>query len=180
MNLRLLVYTATVLSMTIVACGISARSVPAGTAPDRQLLKLLGGTRGLAALLKPERMEAFRLDHTISEKPVVKNGPVAVGKDTVKELTAVLAAPGSYLWNMGKGCIPVRGVRFSFFRGDDRLEVLLCFNCDILGVRLNDGELQDQNFDRVRPQLMRIVKAIFPDDPVIQKLSEARLRQSDR
>jgi hypothetical protein len=180
MNFRLFVYAATVLSMTIVACGVSTRSVPAATAPYRQLLKLLGGTKGFAVLLKPERVDAFRLDHMIGEEPVVKGGPAAVGKDTVKDLTTVLSAPESFLWNIGKGCIPVWGVRFSFFRGDDRLEVLLCFNCDILGVRLNDGELQDQNFDRVRPQLVRLVKAVFPDDPVIQKLAEARLRQSDR
>lgn len=151
---------------------IPAMSGVAGEAPPRELLKLYGGLKGFVVLHTPERVEAFRLSHTTGEEPTVTAGPVKVDQKVVKQLVSALSARQSYGWEYGKGCIPVWGVRLSFYRHNDRIDILLCFDCDILRVSLNGKPIEHEDFDPIRPQLVRAMKAIFPNDPVVQNLPE--------
>lgn len=146
--------------------------LPAEAGSSSKLGTLYGGPKGFAVLKNPERIEAFRLSHVAGEEPVVTAGPIKVEQPTSQQIVSLLSADKSFDWNLGKGCIPIWGVRLSFYRGTDRLDVLLCFQCDILGVSLNGKELKFEDFDPVHAQLVKIVKVIFPDDPEIQKLSE--------
>ena len=144
------------------------------SAPQPALVKLYGGPKGFAVLQKPDRVEAFRLSHAIGEEPVITAGPLKVEPPIAGQIVSILSAQKSYGWEFGKGCIPNWGVRLSFYRGADRLDVLLCFECDILAVSWNGKKAQHEDFDPVRAELVRAVKALFPDDPVIQKLLENR------
>jgi hypothetical protein len=137
-----------------------------------ELLKLYGGPAGFAALQSPERVEAYRLSHSIGREPTVTEGPVAVNPSVAKQLGTVLSAHGAYGWNFAKGCVPVWGVRLSFYRGTDRVDVLLCFECDILRVSLNGTNSGNEDFDPIRPHLLRVLREIFPDDQEIKTLPE--------
>jgi hypothetical protein len=143
-----------------------------------ELRKLYGGSEGFAVLQKAERIEAFRLNHNYraGQEPTVTEGPITVSQPVAQQLISVLSAHEAYGWNYAKGCIPVWGVRLSFYHGADRVDILLCFQCNLLLVSLNGtqttGDVED--FDPIRPQLVQAMKAIFPNDQVIQNLPEIR------
>ena len=135
--------------------------------------KLFGGPDGFATLKSPDRIEAFRIeDDRQTGQPHVISKPIVVAKPLATELTAILSSPDSYGWDYAKFCELQLGVQLSFYRGDDRLDVLLCFQCDELQVRWKDARSEAEDFDAIRPPLVRAVKALFPDDAVIQGLKE--------
>jgi hypothetical protein len=136
-----------------------------------ELLKLYGGRKGFAVLQKPDRIEAFRLSHPRgSNEPSVTEGPVAVTGSVAQELVSLLSAHDAYGWNTWPGCIPDWGVRLSFYRGADRIDVLLCFQCNLLSVSLNGTKIGDGYFGPMRPHLVRAIKEIFPNDQALQEL----------
>ncbi|HEX5447330.1 MAG TPA: hypothetical protein VFW87_26180, partial [Pirellulales bacterium] len=85
---------------------------------------------------------------------------------------AALASPKSYLWETVKGCLPEYGACLTFFRTDHRVDVLVCFECNVLLVAF-DGTLSGgEDFDAIRPVLVRAAKAAFPADAVLQGLAD--------
>ena len=71
---------------------------------------------------------------------------------------------------MAKGCEPVFGVGVTFARGEQSVDVLFCFECDILAVYQGGRGVGDEDFDPARTRLVRLVKKFFPADDVIQQL----------
>jgi hypothetical protein len=145
--------------------------------------QMYGGATGGRALSKPDRVDVYRLGKlpddvnwrtaTVSDYPILA-GPAAMPEPIAKEVTALLSDPSSFLWDEAKACIPRPGIRLDFIRGSDRLEVLLCFECDILISYINGRLAGGEDFDPVRPSLVRAVGSLFPDDAVIQALREHR------
>ena len=76
--------------------------------------------------------------------------------------------------HLKKACLPQPGVRLDFIRGDDRLSVLLCFECDMAMDFLNGSYVGGGDFDDVRPALVGAVRPLFPNDAKIQSLTERR------
>jgi hypothetical protein len=148
---------------------------------NADLRRIFGGVNGLATLKHADRIEAYRIktpdnginwnDASLLSFPTL-NGPVSVSQIDAQTLVATLTDRNSYYWNARNGCIPVPAVRLDFVRGNDRLSVLLCFECDMLENFYNDKFVGGQNFDNVRPTLVQIVHKLFPDDPRIQLLAE--------
>lgn len=145
--------------------------------PQRRLAALFGGLGGLATVSKPDGVEAFRIgppsefDHSLDDHPIIA-GPVVVPRDIAGRISDVLASPDSYFWDAAKACEPTPGVRLSFRRADDRVDVLLCFECNILTVYRGGILTGGEDFDDVRPVLVRAAKVLFPEDEVIQTLEE--------
>jgi hypothetical protein len=127
-----------------------------------------------------DRVEVFR----VSPKYADKSGPefiggypiVAVGKEQGPDFAARL---GKVLRSWGvapssKKCAFEPGVAFRMWRGDQALEVLVCFKCDDLWPHVvgESGTLHDEvlAFDPVRAELVALAKEAFPDDPKIQAL----------
>ncbi len=146
----------------------------AAPAPTPELLKLYGGAKGFAVLQKADKVEAFRVSHRGTQEITVTEGPVTVPPSVATQLVSVLSAHQAYGWDYAKGCIPFWGVRLAFYRGADRIDILLCFQCDILSVSLNGTQAEYEDFDPIRPNLVRAIKEIFPNDPTLQALSEHR------
>lgn len=142
------------------------------SAPTPELIKLYGGPQGFAVLQHPDRVEAFRLEDKRGKPGAVTAGPVTVSPEQISRLSYVLQAPESYWWNTHSACIPHWGVRFTFYQGTDKLDVLLCFQCSQLGVSFNGSKLEDKDFDLIQPQILQIVKPLFPNDKVIQELRD--------
>jgi len=147
------------------------------------LVANFGGADGIKAVARPDRVEAFRLaptpastlqaDHAFDrlENYPTASGPVAVPAGRAVGLSSALTSPRSYLWGVGKGCgQPTPGVRLSFVRGRDRVDVLLCFRCNILMIYRGGRYTGGGSFDPIREPLARSAKALFPDDPAIQAI----------
>lgn len=151
---------------------------------DAELAALYGGAGGLAVVANPDRVEAFRLRPTPESAPrspdayddlanfPTASGPVAVPAGAAATLSSSLISPRSYLWAGDlKSCgAPTPGVRLSFLPGVDRVDVLLCFRCEILLVYRGGHLTGGKDFDPIQGALARSVKALFPDDPAIQAL----------
>jgi len=147
---------------------------------DAQIARIFGGAQGLSVLHHADRIEAYRVDTpadrnsssiALEDFPIIK-GPIAISQSDAEPLLATLQDRNSYLWDMPKGCELVPGVRFDFIRGNDRLSVLLCFQCDMTANYLNGKIVGGGNTDKVRPTLVRVARSLFPDDAKIQSLSE--------
>lgn len=141
--------------------------------------KVFGGKSNLEIVQKAEKVETIRLVTDIDrlpehEKALADYPTVGVPKKVPAEIAArvaaTLAAPGSYVWDSPKGCVPIYGVRMSFVRGEDRIDILFCFECDILLVLCNNRLVGSGSFDLAHDSLLKEIKVLFPDDPAIQEL----------
>lgn len=150
-------------------------------AAEDRVAKMFGGRDGLKALTAPDKVEAYRLRPLPQEMqgrrtPLTKfpilSGPVAVPKESTDKIARTLLSDESYEWESAKGCLPYYGVRLSFTRSDDQVDVLLCFQCDVLLVYRNGKITGGEDFDAIRHVLVRTVKPLFPDDKVVQGLKE--------
>jgi hypothetical protein len=128
-------------------------------------------------VVRPDRVEVFRLtDGPISpggrkriewhEWPV--NGPAIVADfATARELSAILSDPRSFASGPPRSSLPRPGVKFRFTRNLHSVVAMLCF--DSRGATFY-GSGQQANFDPSAPELTRLIKKLFPDDPVVQAL----------
>ncbi len=149
---------------------------------EAEMRRRVGGPAALAALRYAEQVEAYRIGELadrdnwqnagLADYPILK-GPLAVAPADIQTLTSTLQDRDSYS-RVPKGCTPLPGVRVDFVHGNDRLSVLLCFECDSALYYLNDKIAGGGNFDPARPALVRIVRPLFPNDPKIQSLTEQR------
>lgn len=147
----------------------------------------LFGVGGRKVVEEAERFEAFTLqpltasvnwqnaklsDFKARDKSALES------KDLTRRIATALLDPNSYRPKGGsaKACIPQYGVKLSFSRANDRVDVLLCFECDIMATFRNGaGEMESgQSFDDGRAELLRLVKLLFPDDRLIQSIKESR------
>jgi hypothetical protein len=150
---------------------------------DSNVRRAYGGPAGISILRDPQRVEAYRIGQLANENnwqnaglfdyPIL-SGPVPVSQPDAETLTHTLQDRSSYYWNARKGCIVRPGVRLDFVRGDDRLSLLLCFECDLLQTYLNGKRVGSADFDYARPTLVQVAHSLFPNDPQIQSLAAER------
>ncbi len=147
--------------------------------PSSPVERMLGGAQVVETIREPDRVEAYRLKPdtaywglakiTISDF-VATAGPIDVAPQIQARLSNALLSPDSY-WDGFKPCVPEYGVRLAFFRGTERVDVLFCFECDMLLVFHNDRVSGGEDFDQARPVFVKAVKEVFPQDKAIQKLT---------
>ncbi len=146
------------------------------------VVSMFGGNESLAIVAHPERVEAYRLGllpegidsdkATLADHPIT-GGPVKVPPAVGAELARVLTSGESYGWDYAKGCgNPIYGDAVSFHRPPGRVDVLFCFKCDVLMVERDGSITGGEDFDDIRPILVRSIKPLFPGDAVIQSLHE--------
>ena len=95
---------------------------------------------------------------------------VTVSEADRRQLRDLLLDRESYELEMAKGCEPVFGLGASFARGEQAVDILFCFQCDILAVYQDGRVVGDEDFDPARTRLVTLVKKFFPTDEVIQQL----------
>lgn len=144
--------------------------------------RLFGGGRNVATIREATRVEAYRLEapsgREVSADDVspleyeVTSVPAVVPAKRAKKLAQALLSPQTYEWETAKACVPIYGVKISFFKGVERVDVFFCFACDILTVTSGDFVFGVEDFDHSRLLFVRTVKELFPDAPVIQGISE--------
>lgn len=149
---------------------------------ETALERVLGGPKALEAIRRPEIVEACRLataapsqleTRKLSDFPTQGN-VVSVPPGIASAIGECLVNPDLYRWHMLVTCIPDYGVRVTFFRGTDRVDVLFCFECNLVLTFWNERQVQGAYFPGARSSVLAKIKELFPDDQAIQTLPETR------
>ena len=125
----------------------------------------------------PDRVEVFRL----TDGPIIPgarkriewqdwptNGPALVADTaTARELSAILSDPRSFKPGPPRSSLPRPGVKVRFMRNLHCVVAMLAF--DSRGATFY-GKGQQADFDPSAVALTRLIKKLFPNDPVIQSL----------
>lgn len=149
--------------------------------PDSRVATLFGGEKTLSALTAPDSIEALRIDPTSfgtapadAERVIVgypiTSTPVKLSVEQTKELIAILAAPGTYSFDIAKGCEFMPGVALRAQAGKQDVVVLLCFSCKELAIYVGGKRVGTEDFDNAAEKLKTLVKKLFPEDKEIQGL----------
>jgi hypothetical protein len=145
--------------------------------------RLFGGGANMRIVREATRVEAYRLTPPEGVDPFLVNtspleyrtsaGPVAVKSKLAERLQATLLSPQTYMWDAAKACgYPVYGVKLSFFRDGERVDVYFCFKCMVLRVVRDDQLLGGADFDHGKQVFVDTVKELFPQDAEIQAIRE--------
>lgn len=148
---------------------------------DPQVVKLFGGEATLTALAAPDTVEALRIDPKSYGNAPADAGKVIVGykitsppaklsAEQIKQLAAILADPGSYSFDVAKGCEFMPGVALVAQAGKQEIVVLLCFDCRELAIFVGGKKVGHEDMDNAQGKLAALVKKLFPDDKEIQSL----------
>ncbi len=163
------------LTLTTTACR--------GDRPDWRIVQLYGGGGSLQAISSPDSVSAFRIE---PDATPVRAGEERVGLHLVTSdkhavssadaiaLATILQDPDTYDWHRAKGCEFRPGVGLRFTRGASRVDIALCFECDMLTIHRHGKRIGVEDFDDARADLVAIAKRTFPDDEQIQALDPAR------
>ena len=136
---------------------------------------LFGGPEGYRAVTAPETVDLYVLNSRFREDelslPEVRLGPVRMNGSSRQQLADILVDFDTYQWGVMKLCSVDYGVKARFIRGRSIVQVLFCFECDILEVTV-DGKARNENFDFNHNALVRIIRQVFPADRRIRRLEE--------
>lgn len=138
---------------------------------------VLGSPAIVETIAQADQVEVYRLANgqfykaKLSEYEIA-SGPLQPTAEQARQLQAVLTARDSYLYDIAKSCEPIFGIRATFTRGDQQVDVVFCFECMILAVYQHNQYVAGANFDPVNDQLAAIMKTLFPDDEAIQSLGK--------
>jgi hypothetical protein len=99
-----------------------------------------------------------------------------LGAETIKKLRAVLLDPTAYEFDVAKACEFVPGVGIRFVDKERTVDVVFCFECDVVAIRTSGSERWQGggSFDPGRARFVAVMKQVFPDDKVIQELKAKR------
>jgi hypothetical protein len=122
-------------------------------------------------LINPKGLELKWGIATVSDYPV-NEGPVRIPKHDVAAIKEALTDARSFGWNYGKSCLPAPGVRMTFTKDNQSVDVLYCFACNILGVYSKNKFVGGEDFDTIRPTLVRSLQRLYPYNRLIQGLPE--------
>lgn len=139
------------------------------------------GEPAATVLETADRVEVMRIapqrDKTPDDKTVLGYPVRATGAEQGKEFAAslrdVLLNDASYEWEIAKLCEFEPGVAFRVWSGKKSILVLLCFQCDAVGIasdETNEKTLHVRDDDPARPALLKLAKQSLPNDKEIQGL----------
>jgi hypothetical protein len=141
--------------------------------------KLFGGAEGLDAVESPDRVEAFRLRPPspgqeiahYNEWPVV-GAPVRVPSDVASHFSKGLTRESTYpRWEEPKTCDPRPGFMLRFTGSGRSVDVVFCFECQILFTYRASEPIWYANFDGSTKVIAGLLLQIFPKDPVLTSLA---------
>ena len=140
--------------------------------PQQFVEEWLGGPAAYQTVAKPDLVAAWLLNSQADQPDnrTSRTAAISVDAATAANLSRTLTDFNSYSWMEEKACQPdyQAGVRFS--KGADRVEFLLCFDCDHLLVSHN-GRSAEKDFDGGHVALLQAIQAVFPQDGVVKNLS---------
>lgn len=98
---------------------------------------------------------------------------IAVDPKLATKIGAALTSPRSFASpDIAVSCIPVYGVRLTFHRVDNRVDVLICLECGTILTYREGKEVGGAFFEPTPKALIKALKELFPEDPAIQAIEE--------
>ena len=94
----------------------------------------------------------------------------SISTEATSTLLEILLDPESFDWENQKSCIVTPGVKVSFQDSSHLVEIVFCFECDILVVYRDNELMSTGNFDYVHGALVEWLQREFPENPIIQEL----------
>jgi hypothetical protein len=151
---------------------LSSKALEAVRAPDRveslPVESLSGAKDGRAAATKTSLPGLFRI---VPE-------PRPVPAEVVPQLSRLFLSRSSYADHYTL-CIFDPGIALRFWKGDEAVDVLVCFHCSDLGFQVvgaPEALGPKLAFEPTRAELARLVRAARPGDPRFEKLGENEAR----
>jgi hypothetical protein len=77
-----------------------------------------------------------------------------------RELTRLLTADGSYLWDAAVGCEPDFGYRFTFRRADEKVVIVVCLQCQSLYIFRDDKRVGTEEFNPITKELKELIRKL--------------------
>lgn len=148
--------------------------------PD--LLAVFGSAKAIETVRNATTITAYRIPpENRTEEGLIESAIIGKPVDASpvsSQLRDVLLNPHIYGWNSWKGCGPTFGVRIQFATLEDNVDILFCFDCNILSVYQNGKIVAwgEGDFDSGREPLVKAVKALFPDDELIQSMTTPKTK----
>ena len=90
---------------------------------------------------------------------------------TLHRIQRLFQDPESFAWPdtntiSFKPCIPEYTVLLTLHNPSHEVQLALCLRCNVFGVYDKNSRVNAmEDFDRIKPQIMRLLKPIFPSDP---------------
>jgi hypothetical protein len=149
--------------------------------PDPRVASLFGGDATFAAIRSAKSIEAVRIDGKKYDETLpdgdkallgypITGEPVHLTPQQIEALAKILANPGTYSFDIAKGCEFLPGVALRTTAGKQEVVILLCFGCDELAIYVGGRRVGQEDFDNARGKLVTLVKEIFPKDDEVQSL----------
>ncbi|HXS69470.1 MAG TPA: hypothetical protein VN761_11540 [Candidatus Polarisedimenticolia bacterium] len=140
--------------------------------PGHFVEELVGGPEAYKTIESPDKVQAWLLTSN-SDNPARENknrtGPVELKPSEAKAFSNALLNFDTYFWNVSKGCIVDYGARLRFTRGNNSVDVWLCFQCNTLSFS-HDGKQNFGEFDNGRNPLVKALQSAFPKDSIVKDL----------
>jgi hypothetical protein len=166
------------LIVVVIAAGVALYQAAFG---PPSMSRLFGSAQNLSIVREATRVEAYRLAPPEGVDPFLVDtspleyqttaGPVTVKSELAETLQEALLSPQTYRWWGVKECgYPVYGVKLSFFRGSERVDVYFCFKCSVLAVVRDEQVVGRADFDHGERVFIDAVKKLFPQDAEIQAI----------
>jgi hypothetical protein len=142
--------------------------------PPRHFVEeLVGGPEAYQTIQFPDKVQVWLLTSTHDDDTARGNkdrtGPLQLKTVQAKTFSTALLNFDTYVWQGEKGCIVDYGARLKFTRGNDTVEVRLCFQCNILEFS-HKGSSKFRDFDYGRDPLVKALQSAFPNDTVVKNL----------
>lgn len=164
--------------VVVIAVGVALYEAAFG---PPSMSRLFGSAESLAIVREATRVEAYRLAPPngvnrvhVDTSPLeyrTTAGPVIVKSELAEALQETLLSPQTYRWRVVKECgYPVYGVKLSFFRGSERVDVYLCLKCSVLAVVRDEQVVGIADFDYGERVFFDAVKKLIPQDAEIQAI----------
>jgi hypothetical protein len=142
--------------------------------PPRHFVEqLIGGPEAYQTVESPDKVQAWLLTSRYENDALKENKDrtAAMQLKTVeaKTISDTLLNFDTYIWQGEKSCMIDYGARLRFTRGNDSVEVRLCFQCNILEFSHN-GSDNLRDFDPGRNPLVKALQSAFPNDKIVKDL----------
>jgi hypothetical protein len=135
------------------------------------MAKSFGGEAGLEILRHPDSVRACLLEvpnRKIAPSEAVggyqtKGDEIEVPVAAASPLSDLLLEPDSYEWYMKSICLPEFGVRMTWRRGRERIDLLVCFNCSKMLIYHDNQLVRGRDIEApLRDRFLATTKSLFP------------------
>jgi hypothetical protein len=152
--------------------------------PQRQI-----GSRGVAILSDADRVETFRLDDggygdnvkqgtsgdVIADYPIKTQGKT-LGSDFAAKLSRTVLDPRTFIGPSDTSCEINPGVAFRAWRGQECVEVIICFHCQQMLITTRNAQGRETHsaytqMISMRSEFLALAKEAFPADKEIRSLT---------